>query len=39
MILLIDGKIEEVPDFTHAIEEAMEIPKPRPFSQWQEATK
>lgn len=26
MILLIDGKIEEVPDFTHAVEEAMEAP-------------
>jgi hypothetical protein len=29
-----------VPDFTHAIDDAMEITKPRAFSQyqWQEAT-
>lgn len=41
MILIRDGKIEETPDFTHVIEEAMEVPKPKTFDQyeWQEATK
>ena len=38
MILFRNGKLEETPDFTHVIEEALKVQKPTPFNQykWQD---